>query len=63
MAWQQSVDQGSLQVLEVLWIWAEESEINSDELLLAHNFEWIYCLPIGSREQPFRNTKYNVGLG
>ena len=35
MSWQQSVDQGSLQALEILWVWAMESEINTDEFVKA----------------------------
>ena len=34
-----------------------ESEINTDELLLAHNFEWVDCLAIGSKEQSCTSTK------
>ena len=40
-AWHRAADQGSLDALEILWIWTKEAEISKDELLLSQN-EWGY---------------------
>jgi len=49
-AWFQAAERGSLQTLELIWCRAKEGELNTDELLLAHNEERKTALQFAARE-------------
>ena len=37
IAWHQAAETGSLEALEILWIWAKKVRLSTDELLLAQS--------------------------
>ena len=63
IAWHRAAQNGNLRSLEAILSWWNEGIIKHTLMVASPDWGWKYCLPVGSREQPCRNTKGTEVLG
>jgi hypothetical protein len=62
-AWHEATVLRSLEALEILWNWAKEMGLNTDELFLAQSGRGYTTLHKAALGKPYTNIRETAGLG